>query len=164
MNTILVEIDHALNAGLYYLAVMMAVALPDICAALESRNGETTKSRYKDWYDANLLTKYPNFTADDCYSLRCGVIHQGRLGHSGMQYSRVLFTIPNAQQNVFHNNIIYDALNLDAVIFCRDVMDSVREWFVEGQNNPQVQANLAHLVQLRPQGLSPYMVGMPLIA
>ena len=164
MDTVILEIDNALNKRLYYLGVVMALMLPDICAALESSNGKTSPMRYKNWYNKNLAAKYPNLTTDDCYSLRCGVVHQGRLGHPNMQYERVLFTVPNAQNNVFHNNIVNNALNLDATIFCRDMIESALQWFYVAQNNSNVQANLLHLVQFRPQGLSPYMVGMPLIA
>jgi hypothetical protein len=164
METILQEIDRALNTGLYYLAIAMALTVPDICAALESPNGETSGPKYKAWYNANLANQYPNITDADCWSLRCGVLHQGRCGHPQMQYGRILFTLPNSQNNVFHNNIINDALNLDAVLFCRDVVASARHWFKGKQNDPIVQSNLPNLVQLRPQGLPPYMVGMPLIA
>jgi hypothetical protein len=164
METILQEIDRALEAGLHYLAIAMALTVPDICAALESLNGETTGPKYKAWYNANLAGRYPNITDADCWSLRCGVLHQGRFGHPNMQYGRILFTVPNSQNNVFHNNIINDALNLDAVLFCRDVVACARHWFDEKCNDLVVQSNLPNLVQLRPQGLAPYMVGMPLIA
>ena len=164
METILSEIELAIKAGLYYLAVAMALTLPDICAALESEDGHTTRAKYKAWYSANLAEKYPRMTDVDCYSLRCGVLHQGRCGHPNSQYGRVIFTIPNAQQNFFHNNIINDALNLDAPQFCADVVRSVREWFVGSQHLVNVQANLPNLVRFRPLGLPPYMVGMPLIA
>lgn len=164
METILSEIERAINAGLYYLAVAMALTIPDICAALEAEDGQTNNKKYKAWYTANLANKYPRMTDVDCYSLRCGVLHQGRCGHPNSQYGRVIFTIPNAQQNVFHNNIINDALNLDAPQFCADVVESVRTWFVKSQHSPNVIKNLPNLVRLRPFGLAPYMVGMPLIA
>jgi hypothetical protein len=164
METILREIDRALDAGLYYLAIAMALTVPDVCAALESPDGETSGPKYKAWYNANLASRYPNITDADCWSLRCGVLHQGRCGHPNMQYGRILFTIPNRQNNVFHNNIINDALNLDAVLFCRDVVTCARLWFDAKWNEPVVQNNLPNLVQLRPQGLAPYMVGTPLIA
>lgn len=164
MEIILREIDRALDAKLYYLAIAMTLTVPDICAALESPDGETSGPKYKAWYNVNLAIKYPNITDADCWSLRCGVLHQGRCGHAKMQYGRILFTLPNRQNNVFHNNIINDALNLDALLFCRDVISCARLWFDGKQNDPIVQNNLPNLVQLRPQGLAPYMVGMPLIA
>ena len=51
MDVILAEVDRALNAGFYYLAVDNCLALPDICAAMESADGETTGNRYKAWYE-----------------------------------------------------------------------------------------------------------------
>src|SRR6267154_323178 len=129
MNTILEEIEKALQSQLFYLAVASALSLPDVCSALESPNGTTSGAQYKAWYSAWLGHKYPNITPDDIYSLRCGVVHQGRFGHPRMQYSRVLFAIPNPGRIVFHNNIVDDALNLDAPMFCRDVLESALTWY-----------------------------------
>jgi len=164
MQAITDEIEHALAAGLYYPAIVIALSLPDICSALESADGETSGAKYKAWYDAWMAASYPTITSVDLYSLRCGVVHQGRLGHALMHYERVLFTVPNQQRNVFHNNVIGDALNLDATIFCRDMIRAVLNWYATKKNDPNVQANLPRLVQFRPGGLAPYMVGMPLIA
>jgi hypothetical protein len=164
MEIITNEIGRALQAGLYYPAIVLTLTLPDICGALESADGEATGARYKDWRDTWLFAAYPNVNGQDLYSLRCGVLHQGRLGHPKMQYSRVLFTVPNAQRNVFHNNIIGDALNLDAVIFCTDVMKAVARWYDTKRNDAHVVANWSRLFQYREHGIAPYMVGVPLIA
>lgn len=164
MDSIFHEIERALQAGLYYMAVSMALTIPDICAALESEDGETSARRYKAWCNANLANRYPRITDVDMYSLRCGVVHQGRFGHPQMQYARIIFTIPNAQRNVFHDNILNDALNLDAVTFCNDVIEAARKWFADQHNNPVVTQNAQRLVQFRPRGLAPYVVGIPLIA
>jgi hypothetical protein len=164
MDVITKEVERALDNGLYYLAVMLALTLPDICAALESRDGQTSGSRYKAWYTSWLASRYSTLTGNDLYRLRCGVVHQGRFGPSSMQYSRILFTIPNPQGNVFHNNIINDALNLDTQTFCQDMLACVKRWYASKENDPNVIQNLPHLVQFREYGLAPYMVGMPLIA
>jgi hypothetical protein len=165
MEMILQDIERALQQQFYYLAIAVSLSLPDICAALAEPTGSTAgrnQVAYENWYNANLAAKYPTLTASDCYRLRCGVSHQGRFGHPRMQYSRVLFTIPGGI--TFHNNIINDALNLDAAIFCHDIMDSVRSWLIANKNNKTVQGNISRVVQFRPQGLPPYMAGMPLIA
>jgi hypothetical protein len=164
MEAILTEIDRALDAGLYYLAIALSLTLPDICGALESPDGGATRERFTAWYDTYLAQTYQSLTAADCYSLRCGVIHQGRFGDQKGQYSRVIFTVPNPQKNVFHGNILNDAYNLDAVRFCHDLIDAVRTWYVAKKNDPNVAANIPKLVTYRPLGLTPYMVGMPLIA
>jgi len=142
MEAITKEVENAIAAGLYYLAIVTALSLPDVCSALESHDG---------------------ITSLDLYSLRCGVLHQGRLGNSRMQYGRVLFTVPNEQRNIFHRNVINDALNLDAVQFCRDMIECVSTWCTAKQNDPNVQANLPRLVQFRANGMAPYIVGVPLI-
>lgn len=164
MNVLTEEIDRALSAELYYLALVLTLSLPDVCAALESADGQTNALKYKAWCDTWVSPAYPQMTSVDLYSMRCGVVHQGRLGHPKMQYARVLFTLPNAHNNVFHQNIINDALNLDAVIFCRDMAGAVARWYAAKQNDPNVTANLPRLVQFHEHGLAPYMVGMPLIA
>src|SRR4029077_3839387 len=95
METILQEIEKAIDAKLYYLAIVLAVTLPDICAALESADGRTRPERYKAWYRANLASKFSFLTEDDCYSLRCGVVHQGQFGFVNSQYDRVAFLMPH---------------------------------------------------------------------
>ncbi len=164
MDTLTDEVERALTAELYYLAVVFALTLPDICAALESADGETAGWKYQAWCDTWLIPSYPELNSRDLWSMRCGVVHQGRLGHPNLQYARILFTIPNRQQNVFHRNIANGALNLDVIIFCRDVSRAVEQWYIAKQSDLNVVANLPNLVQYRAQGLAPYMVGMPLIA
>lgn len=164
LEGLLTEVEAALSASLYYMAVVLALMIPDICGALASADGVSSGLKYKNWYNANLASQYPSLSAHDCYKLRCGVVHQGRLGHPDMQYSRVLFTLPNAQNNHYHNNIVQGALNLDAACFCRDVTDAARRWYAAHHNDSSVRVNLPHLVRFRPEGISPYMVGMPLIA
>jgi hypothetical protein len=51
MEDILRQIEATNEAGYYYVALFSVLTLPDICAALESINGETTGDRYADWYD-----------------------------------------------------------------------------------------------------------------
>jgi hypothetical protein len=164
MEVVLHEIEYALEREMFYLAIVMSLTLPDICAALGSKNGKSSGDKYKEWYRDNLAHKYPNLTDGDCWNLRCGVVHQGRCGHPDMQYARVIFTVPNAQNNVFHNNILNDALNLDAIRFCRDIIQSVRDWYEISKDADAVQANVPHMVRYRPNGIAPYMVGMPVIA
>jgi hypothetical protein len=165
MEMMLREIERALEARLYYSAVIMALTLPDVCAALESEDARTTKQRYMAWYRANIGAAYGFMTDEDCYSLRCGVVHQGRFGGHGMRYGRVVFTMPIPERNiVIHNNVMNDALNLDANVFCRDLIAAVRRWFAAHSQEANVQANLPNLVQLREDGLAPYIVGLPVIA
>ena len=164
METILNEIRRALDCRLYFLSITMALALIDICAALESPDGETTKAKYIAWYEQWISPDYANLTGNDIYSLRCGVVHQGRFGHERMQYSRVVFTLPDGRGNVFHRNLMNDALNLDAGTFCEDILSAVTRWQQAHETDPIVQTNLLSLLTFHPNGLAPYFVGIPVIA
>jgi len=164
MHAILNEIEQCIASSNFYAAIALALTIPDVGGALGAEDGQSTGQKYKAWYDANLAAKYPWLTAHDCYSIRCGVVHQGRFGNPGSQFARVLFTIPTVGGNIFHNNVLNDALNLDAEIFCGDVVASGRQWLSEHENNETVQSNLARSIRFYPQGLAPYMVGMPVIS
>jgi hypothetical protein len=72
-----------------------------------------------------------------------------------MTYTRVLFTLPSVAGGVSHNNIFYDALNLDAVTFCNDVVAAVGTWYHANQANPNVQANLPRVDLIRFGGHLP---------
>lgn len=164
MDIITREVKRAIEARLYYVAVVLTLTLPDICAALESENGETTGPKYKAWCERWLGPSYPMLNGEDLWTLRCGVLHQGRLGHPKMSYSRVLFTVPNPQGNYFHNNLMNDALNLDLVTFCGDMLGAVSQWWDKNKDGKNVAANWPLLLQYRENGLAPYMTGTPLIA
>jgi hypothetical protein len=158
------QIEKALDAQFYYLAVVCALTLPDICSALESEDGTSTSTKYMAWCDTWFLDSYPNLTSTDLWSLRCGVVHEGKLGHPKMQYSRVIFTFPIPSGNVFHNNILNGALNLDARIFCQDMINSVSCWYSQKKDDIYVKANLPRMIRLYPDGLPPYIVGVPVIS
>ncbi len=164
MDGLLDELDKAIDARLFYVALILALTIPDICSALESENGRASRQLYEAWANRWFLVDYDFVTSNDLYSLRCGVVHQGRFGHPNMQYQRIVFTLPDGRGNVFHQNIINDALNLDAEQFCKDMGDSAYSWWMTYRQNPLVQNNLSRLVQRHENGLPPYIVGVPVIS
>lgn len=81
-----------------------------------------------------------------------------------MGYSRVLFVEPSATTNVFHNNILNDALNIDIRLFVRDLIAGVLEWLQHAEGSANYQRNYALFMQRYPNGLAPHIVGVPVIA
>ena len=138
LDFLLGEIRKSLSAHLYYAALTVALTIPEICGALESETGWGGSDKYRAWYENNVQTAYANLTPKDCYSLRCSILHQGKLGRPGMEYSRVIFTVPNPQNNYYHNNIINDALNLDIITFCNDFVHAAEEWYRVKASDPFV--------------------------
>src|SRR5260370_6400022 len=104
-----------------------------ICGALESANCRSGPLQYKAWYRYYIGAQYPFLTDADCYSLRCGVVHQGQLGLPGSRFDRVMFRIGGMVGA--HNNILVlsaagaanlTVLQLDAPTFCRALIAAAR--------------------------------------
>ena len=163
MDVIIRQIERGLERGFHYLAIVSSLTLPDICAALESANGQTSQPLYRAWYDAWLGPKYPDITSFDMYRLRCGTVHQGTFGPPGMQYERIVFMI-RGKGSFIHCNIVDNVLQLDSERFCHDMIESVKSWYNAKANDPNVQTNMPRVLQFRPNGLPPHFVGMPVIA
>jgi hypothetical protein len=75
-----VRSKNCLLNKLWYAGLVLTLMLPDVCAALESEDGRTTRERYKAWFNPWVGNKYPDIlSADQMYYLRCGVAHQRKI-------------------------------------------------------------------------------------
>jgi hypothetical protein len=205
LEPILSDIQKALEARLYYLAIAVSLSLPDVCVALAREPGEKfkrgeNKLKYEAWCTENLITEFQHFPeiehliAADVYRLRCGVVHEGNFGRDG-RFERIIFTVPESglsAHDVFvrvstaapgsdpkalemmHESMSFlrggikvrpgeKALILDAVTFCKQVIDAARRWFEKHAEDPNVKENSPLLVRTRPQ-FPPYFPGTPVIA
>lgn len=157
------QINAAAENGLHLLAIGMAVALPAICASLSMENGRAQGEEYKDWCRANLAG--PNFsyvTAEDLYSMRCGVLHSGRFGDLKHSVERVLFVPPGMSS--FTNCKAGEAYLYGVKEFCRNVCDAAFRWHEAHKDDPIVSANMARMMQYYPNGFPPYFGGSMVIA
>jgi hypothetical protein len=152
----------------YYLALSGAFVIPDMCGAMESDDGRATGARNTAWFDRHMAPRHlqrpaedPFLSGEDCWRLRCSSLHQGTTQHDQSSYSRILFTEPGP--NTFHMNIINDALNIDIREFCREMAESASAWLDDAEDGEQFKGNYDKFLQRYPNGLSPYMVGTPLI-
>lgn len=144
---------------LHLLAISMAVALPDICCSLVSDDGRTTADRYRGWCAENLKG-LSIVTPDDLYSMRCGVLHNGRFGDMKHSVARIIFVPPGGLS--ISNGQINDAFFFSVDRFCRAITDAVHQWMLRHSENPNVKANVLRMMQYHPGGLAPYAV-MPLV-
>lgn len=171
MKRLLKEIEQALNSGLYLLALQSCATLPDICGALMSKDGVASPGAYKTWYDQYgqkfLKCSLP---AEDCYLFRNSILHQAKTVPSPRKsqtatYSRIIFTLPETNNNVLHNNIINGGLNLDLIFFCKGMITATEKWIedMEKTKDTNYIKNITNFVDYYPTGLEPYIKGMPLI-
>ncbi len=170
MQELLRQIEAALNANLFYLALFVSLSLPDICAGIDSPDGTTSGAKYGAWFDTYVAPKYQRrgnqiLSGEDCYRFRCSLLHQGSSQHRKSSYSRVLFVEPSLNDVVMHCNVFDGTvLNLDVRIFCTDLIKSVEEWLNQVENTQQYQTNYDKFMRRYPQGLPPYIVGVPVIS
>jgi len=164
VEDIIHQVRIANRAGIYFVTLFSALALPDICAALESDDGQASKSSFIAWFDTHVAPRYNGFLdGETCYYFRCSMLHQGSTQHPRGRYSRIIFVEPGNSGMVLHNNIMNDALNIDVRIFCEDICEAAGRWWNSASTHPRVQANLSRFVRRYPTGLAPYIGGIPVI-
>jgi len=164
MQNLLNQIQKGLEVNLYYLSLFVALSLPDICGAIDSKDGNATSEKYIKWFDRYVAPKYSGFLkGEDCYRFRCSLLHQGSSQHPKSTYSRVLFVEPTATTNVFHNNVMNAALNIDVRIFCSDMIEGTKKWLQKVEKTDLYKENYNKFMKRYPNGLAPYIVGVPVI-
>jgi hypothetical protein len=185
LTAILNEIERALAAKLYYLAIAVALSVPDICACLECEPAKpiwATSEKYIAWCEKNLAGHFTNLDGTDLFRIRGGILHQGHFDHPKSKFDRVMFIGPESQIKM-HDIVVSvassatlggipvnqmrlsgDILQLDVFRFCASIMESARKWSLAMANDSNVKANLPNLVRYRPDGLPPWSVGVPTIA
>ncbi len=152
----------------------MTLCVPDICAALESADGKTTRTKYKAWIDEYLVKARPDkygdrLSADHIYQFRCAVLHQGRTKHDKGEYERILFFEPGAEISVtgIHCCIVganteNRSLIIDLKQFCTDVVAGAKTWLTKNQENENYKTNYERLIRRYPEGITP-VLGCPVI-
>ncbi|OPA28911.1 hypothetical protein BHL47_16430 [Bacillus cereus] len=159
MEDLFNEIERGLDAGVYHLSLGIALCIPDICAGLQSDDGKTSGKKYKEWYN-NYVADKLRLSADDCYYFRCSFLHQGSTQHEKSKYKKIIFIEPGAPF-VLHNNVMNDVLNIDVRIFCKDLIESARQWLEVVKNDDNFIRNHANSFKRYPNGLPPYIGGVP---
>lgn len=173
MDDLFDQIRGTLAAGFPYAAILIALTIPDVCAALalppEARE-DKNKSRYITWYNANVLPKINILSGEDCYSLRCGVLHSGRSGNKNRSYDKLLF-VQNSQadQISFSNGVIDDkhynlVIGLDISYFLESMISAAEEWLEANAQDHNILVNRDRLVKVYPDGILPFVYGKQCIS
>lgn len=156
------QIRAASSQGLYYVALLGALTLPDICGALASENGRASGSKFKSWLRSNVPGQAES--AEMIYGLRCSMMHQGQAMPEGSHFP-IAFMAPGVGQ--LHNlSTVVDEgqigwLSIEAIV--EEVTAGAEEWLEKFGTSQIVTRNLQKFARLRPEGLPPHVRG-PVIA
>lgn len=164
------SIEQSIAARNWYAALTAALSLPDICGYLNDPN-EKSGSRYATWFDKYVKPLYmrpplPTFdgmlalfnglpdaflSGNDCYALRCALLHQGSDEIGGQRVREVIdrfhFIEPPGNLMV-HCNQVNNVLQLQVDVFCADIMAGVRAWLNDVQDNKDVQLRMRGLIRI----------------
>ncbi len=155
----------ASQAGLHYLALFGALALPDICGALASDDGKATGPKYIAWVQAYVPQQAGE--AAEIYGLRCSLLHQERALPHGAPFP-IAFTFPTPTSGTLHNlstMVGDDQVGWISVpAFVNEVTDGAERWLRQFENTQTVTRNLEKFARYRPNGLPPHTGGFPVIA
>ncbi|MFA5953971.1 MAG: hypothetical protein WC817_00335 [Patescibacteria group bacterium] len=169
MDDLLNQIQKGLDAKLYYLALFAALAIPDICGALDSENGEASRDKYIAWFDANLKEYYGDeFDGKICYFFRCSFLHQGSSIKQESPYERIFFAEPGYGHSM-HNctfsrtGVSKKVFSLDIDKFCNEMIQACSKWQQKVKDNKLFKKHYENFMKRYPNGLEPYINGIPII-
>jgi hypothetical protein len=125
----------------WYAALTLALTLPDICGRLEAPTAKS-KERYVQWCTIHLTPRYTSrigadsqehvfLYGEDCYALRCAVLHEGADDIVSQHTRRALNSfqfIRPPQTGLIHCNQIGSRLQLQVDRFCFDICAGVEDW------------------------------------
>jgi hypothetical protein len=137
------DAERCREAKAYWCLLHVTACLPDVCAALQSRNGKADSEKYKKWSDKYF--KQDALTGVERYEIRCKVLHQGRARASKKgRYTRFAFGQPGASGTVDHLRVDGRSLHIDVAKLYSETRQAMREWIVELESNPtSAKANYA---------------------
>jgi hypothetical protein len=151
LEAIFLEITKALEVKLYWLALTSAVSIPGICAALEREDHWSGAKEYADWYNRYLSTKFRHLSAEDCYSIRCGIVHKATSGiiRAKRPYETVVFTTRDDNKVPLEQIKINGFLGFDVDFFCGQIIEVCRDWYQDHMNDNNVKSNIKDVFRYR---------------
>ena len=162
------EMDRCRTSGAYWALLHITVCLPDLCAALQSANGEATTQRYVKW--CNTYVPSAVLSGEERYRMRCKVLHQGRAttDQPSGRYVGFSFGQPSPAGHVDHLRVDAGCLNVDVGCLAGEVQAGVVQWARTLEANPSSAdaehafKNLSSLVRVRQLSFPiPAPVGIP---
>lgn len=150
-------VNRSLATQNWTAALFITLTLPDICSRLESDNDRTNGEKYAQWFDKYLGSVYTKqmidapftfMSGDDCYVLRCSMLHQGFGDVSHQKKKGVLdrFYFTALPQHRIRNGPV---IHLNTEIFCREMLAGVAAWLEDfGKDHPDKLYKLTDLLKV----------------
>ena len=145
---------------MHYLALAGALVVPRLTNALGHLSGEDQgRLSYGSWYDHWVRQRSDFADGEATYRLRCSLLRQARGDHPRSKFERIVFV----ETTMLHNNRINESLQLSAVRFCEAMRAGCRRWLVHVAGTEPFETNKRASFTRYPDGLRPFVAGVPVI-
>lgn len=136
---------------------------------LAGRLREETDPRVREIMEHQLAqaSYRPPISGHQCWLFRCAVLHQARGRQRAAETTRLAFIEPGSTTTSVHLVGVTDGsgntvLQVDLGEFCRTMVQAAVEWLDANHDNPTVQANLAEVMTVYPDGAGG-IAGVPVV-
>lgn len=177
MEATLDQIRATFDCGIWYPVVSAVLMMPDACGAVEFQGQDIRpKARYINWYDKWVLPLFPSdkFTGSTVYIVRNAMLHESTGFTRGQHgFDRVIFMPPDPRGNVMERSTLGGVVGTTEEIaftvtvrgFMEAMDQGVRNWLVEVRSDSDARRRNAidKIVQYRPHGRDPFIIGLPVI-
>jgi hypothetical protein len=149
-SVLLEQIEQCLRQRLYYVAIMASLAIPDIGGAIDSDDGNSSQKNYADWFNKYVKPRYIgelDLTGDECYYLRCSMLHQGKAKHKKIKV--VFMHFPQSDAPV--NPLLLDndqGLLVEPRTFCYNMIYAAYAWLEIVYNDDRFKKNMKNFMTL----------------
>lgn len=147
-----------------YAALSLALMMPDICGSLQDPGPGKSQKRYVQWCKRWLE---PSFTAavggattetvflsaEDCFQLRCSLIHSGTLEIEPSKRKALRKAEFFDETTGNHCNKVNDWLQLRAAAFSETMFQAVEEWDASVTGDAAIQAEKEKLLVIHSAGV-----------
>jgi hypothetical protein len=138
MDDLIASLRQSIEAQAWYGALALAVALPDICARVETPRVPSS-TRYPRWWNDHLFDQYslPDLRGgdahvlldgQDAYALRCAFLHEGQIDITEQKARRAIDRFHFAAGRDKHRIRMDQVLLLSTPLFCEDIATATERW------------------------------------
>ena len=168
LGSILNDIQRALDAQLYYPALVVALTVPEICVALTVDNSVFIReAHYVAFVNKYTTPSELGVDGQSCYRLRGGVVHRGNAaGHPFFGATNVMFALPESPVKMHGMALqVGDKVSTAFVLenFCNEMIAAAHRWYDDHKADAKVIENMPKLLSYKPDGLPPFVSGSPMI-
>jgi hypothetical protein len=177
MRIIIEQLEESLDHKLYYLSLITALTIPDIAAALNSKNGEAKKDKYITWFEKYVRPHGQNgipkqfhdliLSGEECYKFRCALLHQGKSANFKSSHKKIFFIEPGSTRNRGHYNKTEikgeTFLEIDLKLFCLEIIAGTRDWLDKVESTEHYQRNYDASARRHLNSSLPFFKGATII-